>query len=350
MTTKRNLSKKKIASQNISISPYLKDLLKRFVKERHDNDPKDEKFQSVSSFCTFAIETVLKILNKGKSVKDLENFNQTASTSFFQRNMFQAFIPLYEWAIELNRYRYENLITFTEMIDKLIRYILSQDKSNLNKLPKMAKKIYKLVGNKTITKQINFDIKGTQLIAEYEGYRQNIHHEHTKVIITIASFLGLKITKLDKYQNYTKIWFEIDKNHLKNFGLKPDKSKFTEILRSNMSYFLNYYYIVNDDEAHLWIDLSSKDDLYVSFKQKASGSQFVNSIIKEIRKIASNKDLKRSILKLFESLHWITIYDKEELIFEISLPENSKVERSIIEKGIKSIGSIVPIQKKLQLK
>jgi len=63
MTSVKYLSQKKTAVQTISLSPALKEWLKRYVNVKHRETPEDIRFKSVSAFITHIIKTSLTELN-----------------------------------------------------------------------------------------------------------------------------------------------------------------------------------------------------------------------------------------------------------------------------------------------
>ena len=72
MTTKRYLSNKKTTQQTISISPSLKDWIRRYVSVMHKKKPEEEYYKSISAFYCYILEKVLKIFQEGKSLDDFD--------------------------------------------------------------------------------------------------------------------------------------------------------------------------------------------------------------------------------------------------------------------------------------
>ena len=60
MTTKRYMSNKKTSQQTISISPSLKDWIRRYVSVMHKKNPRDRNYKSISAFYYSVMENVLK--------------------------------------------------------------------------------------------------------------------------------------------------------------------------------------------------------------------------------------------------------------------------------------------------
>ena len=66
MTSKKYLSNKKTAQQTFSLSPALKELIKRFVNVNRRNSPDEDKFQSVSRFISTTLEKTMESHNENK--------------------------------------------------------------------------------------------------------------------------------------------------------------------------------------------------------------------------------------------------------------------------------------------
>ena len=60
MTSKKYLSNKKTAQQTFSLSPALKELIKRFVNVNHRKTPDEDKFQSISRFIATTLEETME--------------------------------------------------------------------------------------------------------------------------------------------------------------------------------------------------------------------------------------------------------------------------------------------------
>ena len=104
MTKKKYLSNKKTAQQTISISLALKEWIKRYVNVQHREDPKDERFKSISSFYNNVMGNVLRIFEKSKTLDDFERVEDKEVRDFFEPFTFNATIPLYEMVSENNRF------------------------------------------------------------------------------------------------------------------------------------------------------------------------------------------------------------------------------------------------------
>jgi len=119
-----------------------------------------------------------------------------------------------------------------------------------------------------------------------------------------------------------------------------DKKDMRSLVHENMEKFINYYNMINDKTKHLWIYLSKNKDIIVNFKNESSALEWINSFIDNLRQFATRKDLKLSILKLFEHFHWITIKDAQNLSYGYEIANTNSKERSIIDKILKSIGNL----------
>ncbi len=104
MASDRPLSKKKITQQTISTSPAIKEWVKRYVNVKRMKNPNDERYKSISSFYNYIMENLLKFFEEGKTIDDLKRVEDKKIKEFFDRFTFKAIIPLYEMAIEPNKY------------------------------------------------------------------------------------------------------------------------------------------------------------------------------------------------------------------------------------------------------
>jgi len=104
MTEKKYLSNKKTAQQTISISPALKEWIRRYVNVNHKKDSSDKRFKSVSSFITYILDNIMKLFKEGKTIEDFKRVEDQEYKDFFDRFTFKATVPLYEMVSESNRY------------------------------------------------------------------------------------------------------------------------------------------------------------------------------------------------------------------------------------------------------
>lgn len=58
-TTQKYLSQKKTACQTISLSPALKEWLKRYVRVKHRENNEKGKFKSISAFVSSVLEEAM---------------------------------------------------------------------------------------------------------------------------------------------------------------------------------------------------------------------------------------------------------------------------------------------------
>lgn len=341
MLSGRNLSKRKTATQNISISPYLKDWINRYVKSEAKKNPKDQRFKSMSAFYNFVMEKVMETFQSGKSLDDLENIVDAKISRFYDSHTFKAFIPLIEQAVDLNKYNFDNLDFLMDSYQKYREFIIKESNLKESDLLNLAKRFQSFLIKNNLVSKFNVKFEDGKFIVEYNGHYRNIHYEQTKSLVIGASIMGLKLINSDIFEGLEEKEAKMIFEPTPLFTTKDiNKKDMRNLVHENMEKFINYYNMINDKVKHLWIYLSKNKDIIVNFKNEVSALEWIYSFIDNLRKFATRKDLKLSILKLFEHFHWITIKDEQKLTFGYELPDSNLKERSIIDKILKGIGNL----------
>ncbi len=341
MLSSRNLSKKKTATQNISISPYLKDWINRYIKLEARKNPKDQRFKSISAFYNFVMEKNMEIFRSGKGLDDLENFVDAKISKFYETHTFKAFIPLFEQAVELNKYNFDNLDFLLDSYQKYREFIIKESKLKESGLIELSKRFHTILIKNNLISKFKVKIENNKFIIEYNGHYRNIHYEQTKGLVIGASVMGLKLINSDLFEGLEEKEVKMIFETTPLFATKEiNKKDIRNLVHENMEKFFNHYNMINDKTKHLWIFLSKNKDIIVDFKNEVSALEWINSFIENLRKFASKKDLKLSILKLFEHFHWIVIKDEYNLSFGYELPEINLKQRRIVDKVLKTVGNL----------
>ena len=103
MTSKKYLSNKKISQQAISISPALKDWIKRYVNVMAKKNPHDERYKSISSFYCNVMEKVLTIFETKKTLDDLDKIVDREIENLYS-NRVTLFGPFLEASIVMDAF------------------------------------------------------------------------------------------------------------------------------------------------------------------------------------------------------------------------------------------------------
>jgi len=163
----RYLSRKKTDSQNISISPYLKDWVKRFIRSQSAKNPNDDRYKSVSAFYNYVMESVLKILESGKTLNDFDNYVDKEIEDFYDKMTFKAVIPFYEQSIKMNKYNYQDQEMLIPLVLKFRDFVLSEhDEYDDEILKNSWERFIKFILANNLTKVISLEISGDKYIVE----------------------------------------------------------------------------------------------------------------------------------------------------------------------------------------
>ncbi len=304
MVSRRNLSRKKITSQNISISPYLKDWVERYVKTEQKKNPNDKRVKSISSFYNYAMESVLNIFEKGKSLDDLESSADKEIQSLYERISFRAIIPYYEQTIKINKYEPMEFDSLIDLFLKFRNFILGKNKPSDRIILEMVNRFKNYMIANKLTKDFKIDITNNTYILEFSGYYPNIHFDHSKMLAGFLGMGGLKVKNLILVKNFLRLTLE-KTTLFKTQDL--DIERIRELFYYNINKFMNWHRVINDKTKHLWLKMSNNEDIIINFKNAASGIAFINSIIKDSVEDVKGENLVFDIIKLFRHFHWIDI-------------------------------------------
>ena len=255
MVTSRNLSKKKISTQNISISPYLKDWIERYVKDKHEKSKQDKRYKSVSAFYNYVMEAVMKHLEKGKTLDDLNKIIDEEVENFYDQITFKAITPLYNEFVEMNKYNFDNVNSIFLIMEMFHNFMKNQFKVDFYDLKHIAERLETFLKTNKLTKSLKFEILDNKLIVEYVGNQySHIFHEHIKTVIILGSTIGLKLIDLNYNgdETYSRLIFE----PTSLFNKKGRRKERRDILHENLGLLMNYYNIINSKQKHFWANLS----------------------------------------------------------------------------------------------
>ncbi len=330
MSVKKKASNKKITRQTISISPALKDWITRHVNKKAKMQPNDERYKSVSAFYNYVLENVMNLLESGKTLDDLKNYADGTMVTFYDKYSFRATIPYYEVAVQPNKYDISFYDNMTDFFLALKEFYIQIPRDVDDLMLKHERFRNYAISNK-LTKEYNFEEieRGipSKFKLEYIGTYQNLHFENCKMIAAIYGYVGLKITDClyNEKSKYCRYYFEDTDLAYQSEIATSERLK---LIQHNLSFFVNHERIINDEkEYHLWMKLAEDKECVVKFNIDKTRDYWIDMFLKDIEKFGKKENFLLNILKIFEKLHWISIENDEELIFNINLSnEHSKEE------------------------
>jgi hypothetical protein len=324
MTKKKYLSNKKTAQQTISISPALKDWIRRYVNVNHREDPNDERFKSVSSFITYILDNIMKLFEEGKTIEDFKRVEDQVYKDFFDKFTFKATIPLYDMVAESNRFvpiSFNFITRFIIGVYHFYRNIYLKEES-----PVGWKLIFERFKNRTypsnITKELKLEVlpnrkeKYAKGYLEFIGKQRNLHFENCKFFAGVCGMLGAKVT--DFHYSSKDFYGRLDLIGTPlAFREELAKKERIKLIQENVNFIINYNRMLNDRDKYLWMNLAEDNDIFVCFKSKRVFNKWIQVIEKDLRKFGTQKDFLTKILQFFNKLHWLRIENIRDLSFRI---------------------------------
>jgi len=293
MTTKRYLSNKKTSQQTISISPSLKDWIRRYVNVMHKKNPEDERYKSVSSFYCTIMENILKMFEEDKTLDDFDRLVDKKMDNFFSPLSAEVLIPMVEPELRMHRYLIagfeENARFFLGARKNFVRFIDFDDYSTI----------------KTAFNRIKKEALG---------------------------IIGFKIIDFLYSEEELYYRFEVVPTDL-FFSQKLEKKKRIDLLKHNVEYVINYNRILDDTADHLWVKMADDNDVIINFKNEEARKKWIETIENDLRKYGTREEFLLKLLNYFDHLHWIRIENEKELSFRINLlkPKNEMEIEFILE-------------------
>jgi hypothetical protein len=339
MTSKKFLSNKKTTQQTISISPSLKDWIKRYVNVNRKKNPYDERFKSISAFYNHVLENSMELFRKGKTLDDFERLEDKEVKDFFEPFSFKATVPLYEMVSENNRYSSLNFNYFTRFLMSYLNFLKNNFREkNYEDLQILFERIRSRVNPSPISKEMRLEIfpdkrqNLARATMEFVGKQRNLHYENCKFFAAVFGILGVKITDFiyNSKDMYCRIDFiETDLLFRKDLARKERMA----LILENVAFMINHNRILDDnDDKHLWMKLAEDNMVYVSFKSRQTFNKWIKTIENDIQKYGSKDDFLGKILLYFQKLHWIRIHSGEkDYSFQLeSVLENNDTQSRLI--------------------
>ena len=337
MSSKKFLSNKKTAQQTISISPALKDWLKRYVSVKHRENLDDERYKSISAFYNYILENILILFKKGMTFDDFKRVEDKQIKDFFDKFTFKATIPLYEMVIETNRYTPFSFDFNTRFLLMYLRILRSQSESlTYEDLLIFFEKIRSRFGTNNVSKDMKIELildkdggyaKG---IFEFIGRYKNLHFENIKFVAAIFGVLGVKVTDFIYSSNNYYCRLDLLATDLL-FRKELAKNERLKLLEENVDFVINFNRMLDDNDMYLWMRLAEDNGVIITFKNQNIFNKWVKSVEDHLQKFGNKSDFLLKILQFFNKLHWIRIEYIKDLSFQIEqYIENNKKHKQYL--------------------
>jgi len=322
-TSKKYLSNKRTAQQTISTSPAIKEWITRYVNVNHKKDPDDPRFNSISSFYNYVMENLLKLFEEGKTLDDLKRVQDKKVKDFFERFSFNATIPLYEMAVEPNKFTPFSFEFNTRFLLKYLDLFKSETNSNNYKdFGLFFEKLRSRYAKTNITKDMRLELYpgknnepggGT---LEFIGKYKNLHFENSKFFAAVFGILGARIT--DFFYSPDDLYCRIEvleTNLVHNDDLA--KKERLKLIEENIDYIINYNRMLDENDIYLWMKLSEDNGTFISFKNKRVFNKWIRNVENHLQKFGTREEFLKKIMSFFQKLHWIRIVNNKDLSFQI---------------------------------
>ncbi|MFX1601411.1 MAG: hypothetical protein ACFFB6_12500 [Promethearchaeota archaeon] len=340
MTMKKYLSNKKTAQQTISISPALKEWIKRYVNINKRKDPNDKRFKSISSFITYILDNIMKLFKEGKTIDDFKRVEDQVYKDFFDKFTFKATIPLYDMVAESNRYTpitFDFITRFIIAVYNFYRTIYLKER-NHEGWRLLFERFKNRVYPSNITKELRLEIftdennkYGTAAL-EFVGKQRNLHFENCKFFAAICGMLGVKVTDFIYSPKDFYCRLDLVETQLV-FREELVKKERLKLLKENVDFIVNYNRILDDKDKYLWMNLAEDNELFIGFKSKTAFKNWIKIIEEDLRKFGTQEDFLNKLLQFFNKLHWIRIENIKDLSFRIeqSIENNNEQKQFLID-------------------
>lgn len=326
MTSKKYLSNKKISQQAISISPALKDWIKRYVNVMQKKNPHDERYKSISSFYCHVMEKVLTIFDKGKTLDDLDQFVDREIENIYSNNV-TLFGPYLEATVVMDAFTPIESIIGSKIFFQFHKFynknLVSDDLSSVKLLFERFRNYY-LKSN--VAKSLSLDLftdkdkKGFEAVIEHKSEYKYIQIINVKITVAILGMIGIKV--IDVY--YSK---EINHHYFRVklattdlfFNTAEVRNERLTLARKNVYHFINANRVIEYKSPHLWQKLAEDNDVIINFNSEQARNRWVERLKEDFKKYGTKETFLLKVLKSFERLHWIRIENEDYLQFQIRL-------------------------------
>ncbi|TFG01155.1 MAG: hypothetical protein EU541_00095 [Promethearchaeota archaeon] len=361
MTKKKYLSTKKTSRQTISISPALKDWVKRYLNKMNSENPEDERYKSISAFYTYVMEKAMNAFEKGKTLDDFEHFVDGEIYEFYDEYSFKAHRPMVEMSVRPHKYTNLDLNFITHFFNDFVLILKKTFSSkNVKKLQKFLDRISSYLNSNKIADYIKIEVlnleefkktkKDLTVMIETRCPYEHICYENNKLYAALFAIAGMKVINFtySKKNSYYR-WEAIATDQLLKEELLEEET--TKLFNHNISFLTNYKRVLDDEHFYLWMKLAKDKGVWIDFDNKFTRERWIKAIEDDIKKFSAREDIGTYILKFFETLHWIDIEHEDNRIFTFRLPKagNNENKESLL-KYLAKVSTINQIDGKYQLK
>lgn len=344
MSSKHYLSEKKNTRMTITTSPALKDWIERYTKKEQKKNPSDERFNSLSSFCHETLENVMKIYEKGKTLDDFQRLINRDVKDFFDQLSTNVHLPFLEVYAKPSTYieiDYKNLMRILNISKQF--YTKDMDPYDINSLHNSFNRIKERYFEMGITKSLEFDVstinnsKHFHCVVEHVGLAKggcpvnNTHIANCKIMLQMMGFLGFKVVNLET--SYQELYYRIEMVTTDLFFQKKLlKNERLNLVEDNVKFLVNYNRIIEDDDYQLWMKLANSQSCIIDFKSERAFEEWIRTIKNDIKEFDDESTIKVKLLKFFEKIHWIQIFeDINSFSFEINAGLSNKSKELLIK-------------------
>ena len=254
---------------------------------------------------------ILKELKKKKKIKD-----------FFDRFTFKATIPLYEMAIEPNKYSHFSLDFSTRFLLSYLSFFRGLAKSLTYEAFLLAfDRIKSRYGTTKVSKDMKLVIlpnknggyaKG---YLEFEGRYKNLHFENCKYFAAIFGILGIRVTDFTYSADDYYCRLDLLATDLM-FREELDQEERLKLSVENVDFIINYNRMLDERDMYLWMKLAEDNGVTISFSNQKIFNRWIKKVEENLRKFGRKEDFLFKILKFFNKLHWIRIENAKDLSFK----------------------------------
>jgi len=350
------LESKRTEKQTVSISPALKDWIERFVQKKHNENPDNEKYRSISAFYNYILQCALNFLKSSKNLEDL-NKQRKESKDDLESLTFRAILSLHEEWLKMNRYRGINFRRNVPLLIMIRKSLINgKDLYNFSDLEEIFERCINLTIPEEISKNLSYHLtksrklEDIKLTCEHVGAYKNLQYENLKFLSLVLGFLGVELTDFfysekDSFTQLTYITTQLF------FSKKTSRNRRIQLVQKNLDFFKDYSRLLNDFDPYFWMEMTSYDDVYLRFINIKVLNNWLNKIEQDLRFLEKEEDMISKLLEFFEKIHWIKINDKKDLTFKFVLEQkHNKEEFTFFKDTILKYAQIVQDEEIFRLK
>jgi hypothetical protein len=167
-------------------------------------------------------------------------------------------------------------------------------------------------------------------MVEYSGNYRFLHINNVKFAVALLGLVGLKITDFhySGEDKYVRIKFTTDELF---FNKEEAIEARTELAKKNKDYVINLFRVIEHGTPHLWLRLSDNSHNIISFRNIEDFEECLTKVESDLKTYGPKEGFGLDLLRFFEQIHWIRIFDEQEHSFQFLISENRyKNEREML--------------------